>query len=111
MPRNFSKLAYIGVLLTTPARAASVNIQISDSAGRPAANAVVALVSQSGSAAVSHLPSEATVDQRHETFIPLVTVIRKGGHVIFTNNDTTMHQVYSFSPIKQFEFEMDEGRR
>ncbi|HLY07183.1 MAG TPA: hypothetical protein VKR31_15665, partial [Rhizomicrobium sp.] len=32
-------------------------------------------------------------------------------HVVFTNNDTTMHQVYSFSPIKQFAFEIDEGQR
>jgi hypothetical protein len=54
---------------------------------------------------------EATIDQQHETFLPLVTVIRKGGHVIFTNNDATMHQVYSFSPIKQFAFEIDEGQR
>ena len=50
------------------------------------------------------------IDQRNETFLPLVTIVRKGGQVIFTNNDTTMHQVYSFSPIKQFDFEIDEGR-
>src|SRR5207237_4743754 len=62
--------------------------------------------------APARLPSgEAIIDQRHETFLPLVTVVRKGGHVIFTNNDSTMHQVYSFSPIKQFAFEIDEGQR
>ena len=112
MPRKLTCAACVGALLAfSPARAASVDIQISDSAGHPAGNAVVALTAQSGAMPPSHLSMEAIVDQRHETFIPLVTLIRKGGHVIFTNNDTTMHQVYSFSPIKQFEFEMDEGHR
>lgn len=112
MPRKLPYLACLGALLAAaPARAAAVDIQISDSLGHPAANAVVALTSQPGPMLASRLPMEAIVDQRHETFIPLVTILRKGGHVIFTNNDTTMHQVYSFSPIKQFEFEMDEGRR
>jgi plastocyanin len=112
MPRNLPYFACLATLLATaPACAASVDLQISDTAGHPAANAVVALTPQGTPTPVSHLPAEAIVDQRHETFIPLVTIVRKGGHVIFTNNDTTMHQVYSFSPIKQFEFEMDEGRR
>lgn len=112
MPQNLAVASCLGALLAiAPARAASVDIQISDSAGHPAVNAVVALRPQSGTMPPSHLPMEAIVDQRHETFIPLVTLIRKGGHVVFTNNDTTMHQVYSFSPIKQFEFEMDEGHR
>jgi plastocyanin len=112
MPKKLPYLACLGVFIASaPVAAANVDVQISDSAGHPAANAVVALTSQAGPMPASHLPMEAIVDQRHETFLPLVTLIRKGGHVIFTNNDTTMHQVYSFSPIKQFEFEMDEGRR
>lgn len=93
------------------AAASPVHIQISDTAARPAVNAVVALTAQGAPESPSHLPAEAVVDQRHETFLPLVTLVRKGGRVIFTNNDTTMHQVYSFSSIKQFAFEVDEGRR
>jgi len=111
MPRKLPCIACLGLFLVSPAQASNVDLQISDSAGHPAANAVVALTAQGAPAPASHLPMEAVVDQRHETFIPLVTVLRKGGHVIFTNNDTTMHQVYSFSSIKQFEFEMDEGHR
>ena len=60
---------------------------------------------------VSHLPDEAIIDQRDETFIPLVSLIRAAARVVFTNHDTTMHQVYSFSPIKQFAFEIDQGQR
>src|SRR5690348_15477672 len=99
----------LAVLLTgSAALAATVDVQISDSGGRPAANAVVSLTSQSGTPDVdTRLPAEAIIDQRKETFLPLVSIVRRGGRVIFTNNDTTMHQVYSFSPIKQFAFEVD----
>src|SRR5947199_5387554 len=94
------------------ALAATVDVQISDTGGRPAANAVVSLTAPSGTPqAEMRLPAEVIIDQRKETFIPLVSILRGGGRVIFTNNDTTMHQVYSFSPIKQFAFEVDEGHR
>ena len=107
------RIACLGLLLLgSHARAATVTIQISDTGGRPAANAVVALAPEGAAETTpSSLPIEAIVDQRKETFIPLVTIIRKGGHVVFTNNDTTMHQVYSFSPTKQFELEIDESHR
>ena len=113
MPTRVLPFACFAVLLALafPAAAATVDIQISETGGQPAANAVVALTAQGERTPISHLPAEAMIDQRHETFLPLVTIVRRGGHVIFTNNDTTMHQVYSFSPIKQFEFEIDEGRR
>jgi len=103
---------FSALLVGSHAQAATVTIQISDTNGRPAANAVATLTPERPARVpLPQLPAEAVVDQRKETFIPLVTVIRKGGRVVFTNNDTTMHQVYSFSPIKQFEFEIDEGRR
>jgi len=113
MPTHVPPFACFAVLLAMalPAAAATVDIQISETGGLPAANAVVALTAQGERTPPSRLPAEAMIDQRHETFLPLVTIVRKGGHVIFTNNDTTMHQVYSFSPIKQFEFEIDEGHR
>jgi plastocyanin len=98
-------------MVSAAAHAATVSLQITDSNGRPAANAVVAMTGQDSGATASRLPSEQVIDQRHETFLPLVTLLRKGGRVTFTNNDTTMHQVYSFSPVKQFAFEIDEGRK
>jgi plastocyanin len=60
-------------------------------------------------ASVSHVAEKSIIDQRHETFLPLVVVVRKGGSVTFTNNDVTTHQVYSFSTIKQFQFEIGRG--
>ena len=104
-------LCLLALAWASPAFAGTVEISVTDPTGKPAANAVVELVAQTHSDAVSHLPEEAIIDQRDETFIPLVSLIRQGGHVVFTNHDTTMHQVYSFSPIKQFAFEIDEGQR
>ncbi len=95
------------------ALATSVSVVLTGADGRPAENAVVELIPKltSQSLPPSKLPAEAIIDQSHETFIPLVSLVRKGGRVVFTNNDTTMHQVYSFSDIKQFAFEIDEGQR
>jgi plastocyanin len=104
-------LGTFAALLCTCAAAATVDVRIVDSAGAPAANAVVSLMpDENGAAIAARTPRQSVIDQRHETFLPLVVIVRKGGRVIFTNNDTTMHQVYSFSPIKQFEFEIDRGR-
>lgn len=95
----------------TAAHAATVSITVTDAKGAPAPNAVVSLAADSATIVMPpHTSEKSIIDQRHETFIPLVVVVRKGGDVIFTNNDTTMHQVYSFSPIKQFQFEIDKGQ-
>jgi plastocyanin len=96
------------LLASVDAQAATLSIDIHDSAGKPAPNAVVSLYPDS--AIAPQAPEKSVIDQRHETFLPLVVVVRKGGHVIFTNNDTTMHQVYSFSPIKQFQFVIPQGQ-
>ena len=97
-------------LAASAAAAATVDVTVTDANGKPVANAVVTLASDATPAAASHVVPRAVIDQQHETFLPLVVVVRKGGEVVFTNNDTTMHQVYSFSPIKQFQFEIDRGQ-
>jgi plastocyanin len=101
--------AFLG---SCPAFAATVEITVTGTNGRPAEDAVVELspVDTAPPPQATRVSSEGIIDQRAETFIPLVTILRKGGHVVFTNNDTTMHQVYSFSAIKQFAFEIDQGQ-
>jgi plastocyanin len=105
-----SLLAVLPMLLT-PALAAPVSVALTDSHGAPAANAVVTLTPAGNADLAPRAPDEAIIDQRNQTFLPLVVIVRRGGHVVFTNNDNTMHQVYSFSPIKQFEFEIRKGER
>jgi plastocyanin len=99
------------LLASAGARAAVLSVAVTDRGGRPAADTVVTLVpfSNASAAIVSHAPENAIIDQRKETFLPLVVVVRKGGRVTFTNNDATKHQVYSFSPIKQFQFVVSQG--
>ena len=104
-------LALVGAIAGTAGHAATVDIAVTDSNGAPAAFAVVGLSPEESTAVpVPHTPEKGVIDQRHETFLPLVVIVRRGGHVVFTNNDATMHQVYSFSPIRQFQFEIDEGQ-
>lgn len=114
MRGKLSPLTVLLVLgLIAPARAAVFTAEIADQDGHPVANAVVMLVSDAKGempAASSRLASEKTVDQRNETFVPLVTILPRGGHLIFANSDNTMHQVYSFSAIKQFEFTLPHGK-
>jgi len=100
-------LAVFGFAAFTQANAANVSAEMTDQAGRPVENAVIMLIPDSRDnmpAASTRLATDRLVDQRDETFIPMVTIIPRGGRIVFTNNDQTMHQVYSFSPVKQFEF-------
>jgi plastocyanin len=113
MARSLFLIALAGALfLMRPALAANVDVTITGTDGRPAEDAVIELspVDTATPLPATRVPSEGIIDQRAETFLPLVTILRKGGRVVFTNNDTTMHQVYSFSAIKQFEFEIDQGQ-
>jgi plastocyanin len=80
-----------------------------DKNAMPASDSVITLEPDGSQALATHLPEKAVIDQRDETFLPLVAIVRKGGRVVFTNNDETMHQVYSFSAIKQFQFVIKQG--
>ena len=97
--------------LCDPARAAELAISVFDQDGNPAANAVVTLVPADARAAAdaTSLGTEKLVDQRDETFVPHVTILPVGGEVRFGNSDAPLHQVYSFSPIKQFELTLAPG--
>src|SRR5207302_2308173 len=100
-------------LVCGPASATTFTAQVSDQDGKPVANAVVTLVAEGRNppALSPRLEADKVIDQREETFIPLVTVVPRGGRVVFANNDKTRHQVYSFSPIKQFELTLTQGEK
>ncbi len=99
------------ILVCGPAVATTFAAQITDQDGKSAPNAVVTLMPQGRSmpAPGTRLDPEKVIDQRNETFIPLVTLLPRNGHIIFANNDKTKHQVYSFSAIKQFEITLVQG--
>src|SRR6266850_6274328 len=106
-------IAALWLALCLPAAATTFTAEISDQDGKPVVNAVVSLLPDPKGpmpSASSRLATEKTIDQRNETFLPLVTIVPKGGRIVFANNDQTTHQVYSFSKIKQFEMTLNRGQ-
>ena len=51
----------------------------------------------------------ARMEQRDRHFRPELLVVETGSLVEFPNNDTVSHQVYSFSPPKQFQLSLYRG--
>jgi plastocyanin len=94
------------------ADAARLEARITDDSGNPVADAVITLVPNDTTLPLpdpSPPLASAVIDQRDEMFVPYVVAVAKGGTVTFRNSDQTRHHVYSFSPIKQFEFMMNPG--
>ncbi len=100
-------LASSGVAL--PAMAASVQVKLQDSAGRPVPDAVVYLESREAKAA-SKAAKGAEIAQVDKSFVPKVSVVPVGTAVDFPNRDTVRHHVYSFSPTKTFELKLYAGK-
>jgi len=109
MGREILTALVLTVLAGVCANATTVDVAVVDKNAVPAPDTVITLEPDGAQALATHLPEKAVIDQRNETFIPLVVVVRRGGRVVFTNNDVTMHQVYSFSPIRQFQFVIKQG--
>jgi len=94
-----------------PVSAAELVVQFTDGHGHAVSDAVVTLTSDQPASVTTPPQPAATryIDQKHETFIPYVQILRPGDKVIFRNSDTTRHHVYSFSGIKKFEFVLRPG--
>jgi hypothetical protein len=109
----FSAVVLLLVAACRPAAATTFTAEITDQDGRPVMNAVVTLMPDPEGSTIpgasTRLSIEKIIDQRRETFLPLVTIVPRNGRVVFANNDPTTHQVYSFSPVKQFEITLASG--
>jgi plastocyanin len=105
-------LAFLAAAAT--ADAADLKISISDQHGKPVGDAVVTVLSQSdpgASTPAQRAPSRTkTINQVALTFVPYIEVFRPGDKVVFQNSDQTRHHVYSFSPVKAFEFMLSPGQ-
>lgn len=108
MRRAYQTLAGLVLGLAANAHGGTLVVHVDDGHGHPADSAVVTLESPGGDAAPP-APATHTIDQRNETFIPYVEVMRPGEQVIFRNSDNTRHQVYSFSELKRFEYVLRPG--
>ncbi|MCA1326623.1 methylamine utilization protein [Herbaspirillum sp. alder98] len=95
-----------GAMLALPLQAAVV-VQVLDAAGQPLPNAVVYAEPQGGG---NFKPArQASIEQKDKTFFPLVSVVQTGTAIVFPNNDSVRHHVYSFSPAKTFELKLYSG--
>jgi len=103
----------VWLALASGAACAGLSVRVTDQAGRPVANAVVTVIAPDGDDATpaGATPATRTIDQKQLTFMPYVEVLRPGDSVAFRNSDATQHHVYSFSPVKRFEFVVVPGAR
>ena len=86
----------------------TLNIKLVNQHNQPLADAVVELVSATGSALPAGKP--ASVAQQGLMFTPFVTAVVRGSKVDFPNQDKTRHHVYSFSPAKVFELKLYQDK-
>ena len=90
-------------------RAASIEVELLDQAGKPLPDAVVYAMPAAGP--VEARPGKPVeIQQIDREFVPYVTVIQTGTVAAFPNRDPILHHVYSFSPAKSFEIKLYTGR-
>lgn len=101
----------LGVALAAPmAWAAELTVVVHDVQGRPARNLVVVATPKSPLESPPRLATAVEMDQVDRQFSPYVLAIQTGTPVLFVNNDSVAHQVYSFSPPKRFELALYHGQ-
>jgi plastocyanin len=109
MPRAFRfPLVVLAALLAGPACAAVLSVTVTDAAGKPLEDAVVA-VSVAGAARVAPAGTVAEMTQQKRQFAPRTLLVQAGTSVHFPNLDPVRHHVYSFSPAKTFELKLYAG--
>ncbi len=91
-----------------PAQAAALTVSATDAAGKPLADAVVAVMVK-GLRALAAPGTTAQIAQQERQFLPMLQVVQTGTGVQFPNFDTVRHHVYSFSPVKKFELKLYVG--
>ncbi|WP_133500894.1 carboxypeptidase regulatory-like domain-containing protein [Cognatilysobacter terrigena] len=96
--------ALLAMIAGGQAMAAQLTVDVADRQGKPVADAVVTLLRRDGAGPKPGASTTHSIDQKQLMFRPYVEVARPGDSVVFRNSDTTRHHVYSFSPVKQFEY-------
>lgn len=107
--RDLLRYCAVALLLASAAAAHAVpwTIQVKDAAGKPLADAVVAVLVRGKPSKASG--AKADMGQKDRQFVPQLLVVQTGTLVNFPNFDTVRHHVYSFSPIKVFEIKLYAG--
>jgi plastocyanin len=101
-------LAIFAMTVIGSARAASLLVNVYKRDGKPLGGAVVTAEPEQPGAAPA--PVKAIMDQVDLAFVPDVLVIPVRSTVQFPNSDAVSHQVYSFSPARQFQLPLYRGK-
>src|ERR1700761_6794431 len=96
------------LLLCAAAHAATLEVSIADSAGKPVQDAVVSLEPMDPNQRLP-APAHGVMDQHDREFVPHVLAVQVGATVSFPTSDDIHHDVYSFSPAKSFELPLYKG--
>jgi plastocyanin len=89
--------------------AGTVTVVTRDADGKPVPDAVAYLTPADVPVAVAPPAQPVAIVQRDQEFSPYVTPVVVGTRVVFPNEDTVRHHVYSVSPAKRFEIPLYIG--
>ena len=104
-----ARLALIAVLSSAAvAQAASVSVVVTDPAGHALGDAVV-MLEPVGAPLPAKPMAGVQIAQKDLAFNPAVTVVTVGTPVLFPNQDTVKHHVYSYSAAKTFQIKLYAG--
>lgn len=90
---------FLALLFALPASATELTGRVT-AAGKPVRDAIVFI---EGVRAGTPPERPVTINQRRRTFIPHVSAILLGTTVLFPNNDTVFHNVFSYREGKRFD--------
>lgn len=103
-------VAWCAALAAVSASAGGLEVGVVDEGGKPLPRVAVYAVPADPTTHVARSAAPpAVMDQQRNAFVPHILVVRKGADVIFPNNDTVSHHVYSFSQAKSFELALYKG--
>ncbi|MES2047324.1 MAG: methylamine utilization protein [Pseudomonadota bacterium] len=88
--------------------AASLTVIVTDATGKPVLDAVAYAEPELAMPAPKQFP-KVEIEQKGKKFLPMVSVVQTGTAILFPNNDTVRHHIYSFSPAKIFEQKLYSG--
>lgn len=94
--------ALLASVLASTSPASELAISARSAKGEPVADAVASLIPLEG-AVPPATGASASIGQQNQEFSAYVTVVQAGSRVLFPNQDTVQHHVYSLSKAKKFE--------
>ncbi|WP_159064993.1 hypothetical protein [Thaumasiovibrio subtropicus] len=90
--------------------AQQVTVSVVDVSGKAIVGAVVEMVAPQLNA-YSPIPKTYVVSQYDKAFTPYILAVPQGADVVFKNEDSISHHLYSLSDVAAFSFRLKAGER